>query len=249
MKKYGSVWALLARSSFPKIAAVLTGMAALEGGLLWARLRELRAESGELFGVYGQGPERLWADSYAWIVFLAAFGLVFAALVRTEGKRKDSRVEYTWRRLLLTKRELVTTAFLYNMLCFFVLFGVQAAVAVWFLVRYRETVFPGMVSPQLFFLAFMRSRHLHNVLPLMDAVKWVRNVLMLFALGLEAGKGAYVEAASNKTAAVLLFLLSAVCFYSDPGVSASDIGVTACCGIAVVIDLIRLSGVWKEHEE
>lgn len=249
MKKYVSVWALLARSSFLKIAVLLAGMAAAECGLLWAAAQTLVGEGqGEPF-IYGSGPERIWKDSLAWFPFLITLGLIFAVLVWAEGRQKDSRVEYTWRRLRLTKRQQVTVKIFYNMSCFVILFAVQVSVALWFLSVYRRIAPSEMISPQIYFLTFMRSKYLHNVLPFAETGKWLRNALILSAFSITAAKGVYEEKASNKTFCISLFLVAACWFYSEMGLNVQDVFIDLVCGACVAADLIRLSGISEEHKE
>lgn len=131
-----SLWALLAKSSFYKILAVLGGMALGEG--LWLRNlpeREMYPESLESM-----------IDHALPFLFLPAFGLIFFILARTQGLMGD-RSRYTMQRLKTGPVQIFAIQTIYNILCISLLFSVQIFLAVWMIGIYGESLPPEALSP------------------------------------------------------------------------------------------------------
>lgn len=260
MKHYFSVWALLAHSSFLKITAILASMAAVEYVLLQRAMnRNMQKYEGVcdtafLMGQasYAEGPEKLWGSSCAGLVFLAAFGMVFAVLVLTEGRQKGCRTDYTWKRLGLSPRELMAMRIFYNLSCFVILFAVQIAIGFCFLSYYRRLMPTDMVSAQLFFLSFSRSRFLHSIFPAVGAAKWLRNFLLISALSVRAAAGApelREDRPMNSAATINLFVVNAVWFYSGVGLQVLDLMADLLCGVFIVKELAPVAGRWQPEAE
>ena len=210
-----SVWALLAKSSFIKVLAVVFLLAAAETVLFCDTLR-------------GDGIASLEVqieESGARYLFLAALGAVFFILVRTE-KILDTAGRYTMMRLRIAGERLFAVKTAYNVLCLLVLFAVQTWLVFWFAYVYGRT--PKMQSmgdgrvvvSQVIFMAFYRSDFLHSLFPMAEAGNWVRNVLLLLALGTDAAGRA---GRRRQATQVALFLLAAVCFTDSIGTGWPDV--------------------------
>lgn len=78
----------------------------------------------------------------------------------------------------------------------------------------------GIVVSQVIFLAFYRSDFLHSLFPMAEACNWVRNALLLLALGADAAGRA---GRKRQAAQVALFLLAAVCFTDSIGTGWPDV--------------------------
>lgn len=220
-----SVWALLAKSSFAKVLAVVFLMAAAEMALFYDTLR----------GDWIAALEVQIEESGARYLFLAALGAVFFILVRTE-KALDTAGRYTMMRLRIARERLFAVKTTYNILCLLVLFAVQTVLVFWFAYVYGQT--PkiqsleegGTVVSQVIFMAFYRSEFLHSLFPMAEAGNWVRNALLLLAFGMEAAGGA---GRKRQAAQVALFALAEVCFVGSIGTGWPDI----ICDIAFLVSI------------
>lgn len=229
-----SIWALLARGSIYKIFLILVSMGAMECLLFFLSLnRALQRNQQSLF-------EALFDYSGAIIVFLAAMCLTVIVLGRCESENGGSRSGYTLNRLIVTDRRQMVIKLAYNIFCFILLFGVQAWIALWMCGMYERRMPGELVSPQLVFLAFYRSNFLHNILPLAESAKWVRNILMIFATSasLAVNRNRYFQFYA-------LSVLPIACLLSDIGPNAADI-VVEIAYVAVILDaVLRFLGIWR----
>lgn len=226
-----SVWALLAKSSFIKVLAVVFLLAAAETVLFCDTLR-------------GDGIASLEVqieESGARYLFLAALGAVFFILVRTE-KTLDTAGRYTMMRLLIAGERLFAVKTAYNVLCLLVLFAAQTVLVFWFAYVYGRT--PKMQSmedvrvvvSQVIFMAFYRSDFLHSLFPMAETGNWVRNALLLLALGADAAGRA---GRKRQAAQVALFLLAAVCFTDSIGTGWPDV----ICDMVFFVTIV--ANVWE----
>lgn len=237
-KRNISFWMLLTRGSIYKVLAILTMMAVAEGGLFtWSLNRSLRQTP-----LVSAGFVPVLNYSGAVIVFMAALCLIFAVLYLCEAEHGGSRWGYTLDRLLVTDRQQVLIKLAYNILCFVLLFGVQAWVGIWMCRMYADRMPGELVSPQLTFLAFYQSSFLHNVLPLAESAKWVRNVLMILALGAEL---AMARRRRNFGLMGVLPALSLLWMTEDIGFHATQIVADMVCVIAIIDAALQFLGIWR----
>ncbi len=172
-----SLWALLAKGSFYKILAVALSMAAIEAAAFHHVLQK----------GWAAPFEKMIEESRIHLVFLAALGAAYFLLIRMNGIL-DNEGRNAVMRLRATGAGLFAIRTAYDMLCLLMLFGVQTGLVLWFAESYRRM--PGaLAGPQMVFLAFYRNEFLHGLLPMAERGKWVRNGLMLLALGMEEAGG------------------------------------------------------------
>lgn len=212
-----SLWALFAKGSFYRVLTVALLMAVAETVLLG---RILQQSSTAPF-------EQMIEESRVQFVFLAAFLAVFFLLIRA-GRSLDNEGRYTVMRLKVTKTEFFVFRTVYNVLCCLTLFAVQIALVLWFGECYRRMSGTPDTS-WMVFLAFYRNRFLHCLMPMAETGKWVRNGLMLLALGMEEAGGAGKR---YRTTQAGVFVLSAVWFATPVGLVWQDM---VCCLVYVVV--------------
>lgn len=208
-----ALWALLAGSSILKILAVLAVMVFVEGILFF---RTAWGEWGYPAGY--RSLEAVVEDSRISVVFLAALGLIYLILVWTEG-RLEVKSGGTMGRLRLSERESFWIRTVYNAACLTLLFAVQIWLCIWMAwVHGREAQEAGDLSWR-WFLAFYRIDFLHCLLPMAEALKWVRNILLVLSFSVEAagraGKKEYILS-------ILLYILAAGWFVSPLGGYVTD---------------------------
>lgn len=233
-----SIWALLARGSIYKVLAILVMMSVAEGSLFLNSLnRSLRQTP---FVMAGFVPVLNYSGAV--IGFMAALCLVFTVLFLCETEHGGSRWGYTMDRLLVTDRHQILIKFVYNILCFVLLFGVQAWIGMWMCRMYADRMPGEFVSPQLTFLAFYQSSFLHNVLPLAESAKWVRNVLMILALSAEL---AMARRRRNSGVMGAIPALSIIWMTEDIGFHATQIVADVVCVVVIIDAVLQFLGIWR----
>lgn len=234
-----ALWALLAESSIYKILTVLAVTAAAEvllfrGGIKAAgdTLTEYRSLTAAVEG------------SHISLVFLAALGLIYFILVWTEG-RLSSQSSGTMLRLKLSGSRIFWSKAVYNLACLVLLFAVQAWLCIWLIRGYGRAAEGGDASPLSLFLAFYRIDFLHCLLPMAEAGKWVRNVLLLSAFAVEAAAAETGKGKGEKTEyvpAILLYTLTTGWF-------AAPLGGTVLDWLSMILYLFVISlNIWHVYK-
>lgn len=249
-----SLWALLARGSIYKILAVLAIMISVEGALFYKSFSESAewefykalSEITEWGSATGVKFERIFAYSGIDIVFLAGFCLVAIVLVRSQSETHGSRSGYTLRRLRITKRHLFWVMTVFNFLCFVLLFAVQIWAALFMCRLYREMAPAELVSPQLEFLAFYQTNLLHDLLPLADVIKWVKNLLTLLALSTVTAN----QSASNRwqSAALAMSIVVWWIVTGGIGIQSSELVVFIPLMLIIIVSALRGMGFWSSDK-
>ena len=178
MKQHSTVLMLAARSSIYTLTALMALMAGAEAILFgWALHRGLPAENYSL--------EAMLEQSWVIVPFYIVLALTTILLCRT-GSPTGSRPHYTLARLSVPLWAVYCWQWLYNTLCYLVLYAAQAAVMLGLCVWYTRTAEPTSVTGQTIFLACYRSEILHGFVPLQNTVIWVRNLIVIIGLGAAA---------------------------------------------------------------
>lgn len=179
-----SLWALLARGSIYKILTVLIFMTAAEI-VMFSRKLQVFAEWNFVGDAYLNSFsrfDRVYYASETPTLFLAAFCLISFVLVWSQLETHGTKSRYTLMRLRVTGSHLFWVTTGYNFLCYLLLSAVQIGAALWMCRLYRERMPAELVSSQFDFLAFYQTGLLHELFPLADVAKWIRSLLMFFAL-------------------------------------------------------------------
>lgn len=226
-----SLWALLARSSIYKLLTVATVMALWEVALFYTCLRKNR---GYMLGDVISG-------SNLYVAFVVAFGLCLSVLAVTE-KNLEQKSQNTMRRLVLSPEGFFWLKTVFNIGCMTLLSAVQIWLAIWMVGAYGREMPEVYASPQRLFLAFYRNDFLHCLLPLAETGKWVRNLLLVTALGMETA----ADSKGIPVPFVLLYALTVSWFVSPVGM-----GVTDILCIAAAVAVIGLNGwrLWRKNGE
>ncbi|MDE7297767.1 MAG: hypothetical protein K2N94_02915 [Lachnospiraceae bacterium] len=224
-----SLFALLAKSSISRILAVAAVMALAEGALFRGQIRSEAIISFE--GAIN--------SSHISAIFLAALGVIFLILARTEGLMGD-RSRSTLMRLRLSGTSIFLIKAVWNLLCLALLFIVQIWLVIGMAEVHARISDPGYDLPWMLFLAFYRVRFLHCLLPLAETGKWVCNILLLLAFSVAAAGGIGKK---NFVTLALLFILATCWFTNLFGRGLAD---AACCvlyaaGIGVGVWTMRKS--------
>jgi len=200
MKKALALFSLIARHSVGKVLAVLV---LLTAGNAAAFFPELGNRARSLSSML---------DSFILMaVFLGSFLALSSILCRQLADRGGHQ-NYFLNRLRLRGATVYWTHVLYNSLCYFLLFAVEA-LSLLVLCMITVSRFPESYNHQSIVMACWQSDLLHTFFPLSDWLGWLTNGVIL------AGLGIFTAAAPTKNrngkssfSAALMILIVVVCF-------------------------------------
>ena len=162
MKRYLSVFEMIARSSIYKVLLAVIGMAVLEAGLFVLTMLNPPA-------IYF---ERYIDQSLYSYIFRLAYTVVTIILV-LPGMNIGSTQSYSLQRLRIKESRIFWLQFIYNFLAYVVLWGVQLLVIFGSIAVFHRYLPEGAFeSNQTYFLAFYRNDFMHSILPLEDTGDW-----------------------------------------------------------------------------
>ena len=172
MKRYLSVFALIAQNSIYRILGVLALLTAADATLAWYHLINR-----------GYGVMNLFRSGGFGIVLAITFILMAAVLVR-RGDIYSGPQSYTMYRLGISEKSVFGLQILYCGLCWFILWGVQLAVVfaickIWFVGLDTESA---VLNSQQIFLMFYTQPLPHSLLPMEDSLAWAANLCMIGSL-------------------------------------------------------------------
>ena len=177
MKKNLSVLMLAARTSIYHIAAIMAVMAAAESALLYYNLEKICSGS-VIYSI-----SEMFASAKVPLIFGTAFLFVCFILAATGCEFLGSRVRYTIQRLSVKEPVTVHLWAVYNAAVLFVLWALQIAIAFGFSKLYMQYMSPEYTSGMSIFIAFADDGFLHSLLPVFETTRYVRNVVLILALG------------------------------------------------------------------
>ena len=171
MKRKLSVFSMIAAHTLGKVFAILLLLPVINGILFY---REL----GETF----QPLYKILDGRQFLLGFLAVFGLlsiVLCSALRDKGGSQNCLLN----RLHTSPRGIYWNHVLYNGLCYFLLFAVEAlsllGIALW-----NQQVFPAFYNHQTLMLDTYQSSLLHVFFPLSDWLSWVVLAVLIVGLGI-----------------------------------------------------------------
>ncbi len=175
MKHKVSVWMFVANNSIYKVLLTIVLSVAIQTGLYW---RLILQQGGQVSTL-----EYLIEQSYVKWAFGAAF-LIITAIVCLTGCEFSSRIRYTLMRLPVPEQKFFYVQCVFNILCFVIFWGSQILSMLIGCVLYCYTSGEGRLYTQEIFLTFYRNDFFHSLLPMADITRWIRNLVLVAALGL-----------------------------------------------------------------
>lgn len=176
MRHIKATFMLLALSSVYRLLLLLLLTGAVQGALFCHVL------NGQL-ALGTPGLETCVDDSrLIWIFAISA--LLMGIIISAVGCDLGSRQSYTWKRLPVTEVQIFLCQTVYNCLCFFLLWAVELLITYVLCLLYTQWVPETFLSNQTIMLAYYRSPFLHSILPLSDALMWLRNLFLILGYGL-----------------------------------------------------------------
>lgn len=185
MKKYVSVFSLIAKNSICRIAGLLLLLVAADSALAWYYL-SVRGYGLSTF--FQNGTGRLG------IVLAVIFVLIAVVQIR-RGDIYSGPQGYTMRRLAISEKAVALLQILYNLLCWLILWGVQV-LTVFAICKICYTYGVGAGDPlvnQQIFLLFYVKPFLHSLLPMEDVLAWIANVVVIVEISVAAAHWAVLR--------------------------------------------------------
>jgi len=174
-----SVLAVFVRSSLYKVLLIIMLMVSVEGFKFYKFL----GSSQETLMNAEQMFDKLNITDY----FMLALVVVFLMLCVTENRLEKSSGN-TFMRLRVSSKELFVIKTLYNVCVIALLFVVQIWISIIITNVYIGHIGEDTLGTQQLFLVFYRSEALHNILPMAEAGKWIRNILLVAAYAMQAAE-------------------------------------------------------------
>lgn len=192
MKKVVSMLSIVVRSSLYKIWWILAGMILVQLGVFYQTYQRYAKHSqweeevtlGTPYGVTWT-LESLVEESYVEVFFLIAFVLICVVLTWSQGERRGVQSYYFYERMSVSQKQRFFVWTGYN-ISIFLLFAFAELLAVLGMGDIFTYLVPQEYeSVQMYFMAFYKSPFLHGVFPMGDILRWIRNILMVTACGME----------------------------------------------------------------
>lgn len=233
MKKYLSVFALIAQNSIYRILGVLALLTAADGALAWYWLAVKHHSIENLFrnGNGGFG------------IVLAVIFALFAVVQIRHGDIYSGPQGYTIKRLAISEKAVALLQILYNMLCWMILWGMQVLIIFLickFYYRFGETADNPLAGQQMFLLFYI-SPLLHSLLPMEETLAWIANLIMIVELSISSAYWTVRRREKNSTSDLLIGYWTVILvFRRELGSYLSNVIIIGGVLIIIAIDCWRL---------
>lgn len=242
MKDKKSVWMLIAHSSIYKVVAVIAAAIAVQGIMFWLELSKDDITYGEL-----RALEQVIDDAHMLWICAGGFLIVTAVLCLT-GCEFGNRAGYTLSRLAMTERELFASQIIYNALCYVIFWAGQVVSTLICSLLYLRFADANVVNDQVIFLTFYQNDFWHNLLPMADVSRMVRNLVLVIALGIgTAAVPVFQRRRRMPLVIVVLIALIVMYFTRHMGDLTNDMLVIAIAGAAAVRGIVAVKDCLKEE--
>lgn len=162
MKRYISVFEMIARSSIYKVLLIIGGMIAVEAAMF----------TNTIFHPEGLNIEEYIDQSQYSLIFKIAY-LLITIVILLPGMNVGSTQSYTLQRLRIKEKRIFWLQALYNACAYVLLWGAQLVVILASVFVYQKNMLEEAVwTNQTLFIAFYRNNFMHSILPLEDGAGW-----------------------------------------------------------------------------
>ena len=179
MKKYLSVFSLIARNSIYRIVGLLLLLVVADCVLAWYWISVLGYDLSNLFR-NGNGG------------FGIALAVIFAAIAVVQLRRGDmysGAQGYTMQRLAISEKAVALLQILYHILCWLILWGVQVLTIFLICNAYYRFGLGNPLTRQYIFHLFYISPLLHSLLPMEEILVWLANAAMVVGISVATTYG------------------------------------------------------------
>ena len=196
MKKYLSVFMLIARCSIYKVFGLLILMAGCE---FLAFSYGLSSADGGLNGL-----ENAFEAGFCEYIFVTSC-VVLLLLLSRMGASKSSKTIYTLNRLSVSEKCVFWIESLYDTLCIIILWLSQALLSIGLCYYYILIAGSESTAEQTMFLAFFRSDFLLSLLPFDEPFLLISNYLLALSLGISTARLAWADRNDKPSNAIMSF--------------------------------------------
>lgn len=184
------------------------------------------------------------AFRYGWTAVIAGTGFVLMSIVLSKnGCETSSQIGLTLKRLTISEELIFWIQASFNAVVYALFWFTQIITAYLLAKYYVSTLDASMVTRQTIFLAFYRSSYLHSILPLDAVIHWIRNIVLLGALGAASAAFAYITRRGRTTIWIYVLILAVIIFFvRGPGDLTSDLilmGASMVCGLLSIWQMKR----------
>lgn len=243
MKKFVSVFGLLAKMSFYKIILIFVILSVLQLSLYGIRLNGILTEDINNIPMLEETFNFIYPIS-----FLACLCMVCKVLISSSNH--SEKTAYTVGRLQIGEKAFFYIQTVYNFLMLFALFAVQAILLFAMCKYYINNAPSELVSEMSMFMAFYTVDFLHSVLPLDETFMVSGNLSIIIGLSFACALFSY-KSRHGKFSYSILVLLAVVClsFTRSMGNISNDITFHICAFIVVLMGLYTIYIKEEEDEE
>jgi len=248
MKNYASVMMLYNRGTIYQIFVRMLITIGAQCGMFMLTLRRY----GEAISAGAMGLEKMIDKSSMDLIFLLSLVLAVLSPLSDMGVEKNSKVGYTLRRLAITERQTVLVQWGYNTLVYLMFWLLHALVAVGLCLWFLNVAPMGSFNHQTLVMAFYRNDFLHNLLPLTDWFRWLRNIVLFVTFGLMTARFTYLQRRGKRAVGGTVFLIWLLWlnFISDSGREFQyEIAIMILCAVVMFFSLANLKLGDDEDEQ
>lgn len=231
-----SVLSLLIRNTFYKVLVVIILMISVEGFKFY---KFINGNHDTLMNAEQMLDKIYFAD-----YFRIAIAAIFFILCVMEN-RLDKQSSGTILRLRITTKQFFTIKTLYNAFCIALLFVVQIWTAVIMIKVYGAHIGEAVLGPQKLFMAFYRNEFLHNLLPMAEVGKWIKNILFVAAYSMQAAVGGK----KNYVTDIWICIFMDRFMGSEIGLNLEDMFGDLIAVIIITAVLLKVFGVFCDDEK
>ncbi len=250
MKKYLSVFSLFIRSDFLKVILISITSLCVQLVMFLSKLDTTKQWDGTLLGI-----EPIIYESKAHIVFVA--GLLLLSVVLSLFTRESSgKSGYTIRRLSISEKKflLLHSTYCFLAITIYLIINLLGALCMFGFYTFSvseatELTYPGFISNQTIFLAFIRNDYLHNLMPVYNTLRILRNLIFICGTGFCCAALPYFQRRKKIAYEALLFLaITGFGYIYSWNEAETDFFLIVCCIILLSILFIRLKGADECYE-
>lgn len=211
MKRYLSVFEMIARSSLYKVLLVIGTMLAVQAVCFYM----------SMMSPSGLSIEAYIDQSQYSMLFKIAYILVTIAIV-FPGMNLGSVQSYTLKRLRIKEKRIYWLQVIYNFFAYILLWGAQLVMLFVNILVYQKYLPEGaVVTNQTFVMAFYRNAFMHTMLPLEDGPGWW--ILVLFGVTSALATAETTKLQRERKFGIELVLILAAAMISFPRALGYDV--------------------------
>lgn len=204
MKKFTSIFGLIAKGSLFKVLPVIIATVSAEIILFYLEMKKAIDIYNSDVGFSLERLENVFDGSkFSWCLVLGFISITL--LLIRHGCESNTKSIYTFQRLSVSEKFIFFNQAAYNSLVYIIFLASQAITAALLCLWYANVAPKEFVGNQTVFLAFYRNNLLHNLLPLSDVSIWIRNSILAIGLGFGAAEFPFKQR-RKKFAAVIFSL-------------------------------------------